>query len=262
MSDETRVGPILDPQPQSKDPTTLMGSISKDPYNPKAKNGRRVTRELYDAMWESWRDGDRKISTLARVFAVSVQTADRIVKRGLPVHGWPSLLDRAKAWDAARLQADSLAAAAAFQDVRSAWDVAKSDNLKLAQFSKGALAQAMKKAMEAVASMKFVKYRRVLDQTKTPAVWATIETPMNGLEISEALRTIAGAIKEIGQFEAYWLGGQPQADGTVANPFQGWNKLTAEQINYIASTGQLPPGVTDDMLWGSATKIVMGPKNN
>lgn len=254
MADET--------DPAQKDPKLLMGSIAKDPYNPKAKNGRRVTRELYDAMWESWRDGDRKVSTLARVFSVSIQTSDRIVKRGLPAHGWPSLLDRAKAWDAARLQADSLAAAAAFQDVRSAWDIAKSDNLKLAQFSKGALAQAMKKAMEAVASMKFVKYRRFLDRSLTPAVWTTVETPMNGLEISEALRTIANAIKEIGAFEAYWLGGQPTPDGGITNPFQGWNKLTPDQINYIAATGQLPPGVTDDMLWGSATKIVMGPKNN
>jgi hypothetical protein len=243
--------------PQAKDPKSLMGNISKNPDAPKAKNGRRITRELYDAMWEAWRDGDRKVSTLTKIFGLNPATSHRIVKLGLPTLGWPSLNERSKSWDGAKLQADSLAAAAAFQEVRSQWDISKSDNLKLAAFSKNSIAKAMQKCADAVGSMKFVKYRRVLDRNVTPHVWTTIETPMNGLEISEALKTLATAIKEIGLFEAFWLGGQPNQDGQPTNPFAGWNKLTPDQINYIATTGQLPPGVTDEMLWGSATKIVM-----
>lgn len=250
--------------PDQTPPTRpTMAVISKNPDDPNAKHGRRLTRDLYDAMWEAWRDGDRRISTLAKIFGVSAQLADKVVKKGHIPTGWPSLNDRAKVWDAAKLQSDSLAAAAAFQEVRSAWDTTKAENIKLANFLKGTLAHAITKAREAVSTMKFVKYRRMLNRSVSPAVWETVETPMNGLEISEALRTLAAAVKDIGSFEAFWLGGKPLGDGEVANPFAGWSRLNPEQIEYIANTGQLPPGVTDEMLWGSATKIALGgpPKN-
>jgi hypothetical protein len=58
---------------------------------------------------------------------------------------------------------------------------------------------------------------------------------------------VAQALRDVGQFESFWLGGKPEESASTG---KGWAKLTPEQLDYIATTGQLPPGVSDDALFG------------
>ena len=117
MSDQPTKPNEPPPLPNTADPTLILpqvrttrenaGSYTKGKRklikgDPKyAANGKRIDAELYEAIWEAWRDGTRNKTRLSALYKLSWQSIHRLVETGYPERGFPSFLERLRVWEAA-----------------------------------------------------------------------------------------------------------------------------------------------------------------
>lgn len=221
----------------------------EDPDNENAKHGKRLSFELYEAMWQAYRDGRRSKSSLQRQFNVGYETASRVVDLGYPDRGWLALKDRAAQWDEAKIIASQQASVEQAKQALSDYQQARTDNLNLIKASKAAIAKLVRKALNSVESASFTKVRRRKNKNGD---YVDVDMPPSAFEMADALRTIAQAVKDLGAHESFWLGGPTErSEVNVSGVQQGWLSLSEEQLEYIVNSGgELPPGVSEEQLFG------------
>lgn len=263
--------PPLDPLPTNvADPTFVLPSgtrpIKDNRYqrgkrkfitgDPKFKaNGKRISAEQYEAIWEAWRDGNRGKSKLAALFSLAWSTIDVLVKRGYPDRGFPAFIDRLKLWEAAAASAKIATIEDKKKRADEEWEKATQEHLKLSNATRFGLAQLIRKAVEATARVEFTRTRkrRVLDKAGTVQV-IDEEVPISAVTMAEVWKTIVQSVETVGKIESFWRGGptsRSEIMGSAVSALHAFQKLTPEQLDYIISSGgDLPPGVTSEDLFG------------
>jgi hypothetical protein len=266
--------PPAPPPPNVPDPTTVIppphttakngGSYIKGKRkvikgDPKHKHhGKRIDAELYEAIWESWRDGTRNKSRLSAMFSLSFQTISRLVEDGYPERGFPSFIERLRVWEAAAATAKTSTIEDKKKKESEEWEANKAHMLKLSHATKIGLGNLIMKANVATQRAEFIKNRKrkVLDKHGDVHV-IDEDVPASALEMADAWRTIVNSVEAVGRIESFWRGGptsRAEIMGTAASALAAFQKLTPEQLDYIiTSGGAMPPGVSAEDLFGTVT---------
>lgn len=216
-----------------------------------AKHGRRISHELYEGIWEAYRDGIRGKNKLSKMFQLSWDTISRVIEDGYPAANWPALKDRLVSWDHAQYLAEQKRNVEMKALENDEWAKARKDNLLLAQVSKAAIATLCQKAVGAAKNAVFEKQKKILDKNGNVI---TTTLPANGFDVATALRTMAHAIEAIGKHESFWLGGPTDRTEIISSADKVLG-LTAEQTKYIIEhNGALPPGMSDEEIFNLASQ--------
>lgn len=252
--------PIAVPQhPPSHKVQQTVGKRKKLTGNPKFKgNGKRVDAELYEAIWEAWRDGNRSISRLAGMYQMSWSTIKKLVTKGHYDRGFPAFVERLKVWEAAAASAKVATKDDTAKRKAEEWDKATTEHLKLTNATRYGLAHLIRKAVEATQKVEFTKTRkrRVIDSNGN-ATTIDEEVPISAVTMAEVWRTISTSVETVSRIESFWRGG-PTSKSEVLNgaltAIKAFQNLTPEELNYIIeSGGDLPPGVTHEDLFGAGS---------
>jgi len=214
----------------------------------KKRNGRRMTHALYEAMWEAYKQGDRKHRSLMKRFDISQVTVSRAINKGWPDYGWIPYKDRMLALEQAKIDREAKDAREVSESQKNEWQKAKADSLKISQGVRIAVARLLRGLVDAAERATFTRTKRIRQPDGTFTVQ---EAPMNAYEVSECLRRIASSVREIGAHDIGWLMDEPARFAEVSDRYKGFLQLTEEQMDHIVKTGgQLPPGVTLEQLLG------------
>lgn len=207
---------------------------------------RTISVQTYEAAWELWRDGLRSRNALAEKLGMTWETAARMVDNGYPQRGWAPLMDRARLWDKQVMEQSARLAAERMREAVDEQFKARKHNLALAGRMKAALASLAAQTLDAARACKFSHTKKVIKDGRE----VEVEIPASAQQVAKAAKELAGAIRDLGQFEAYWLGTGDKDDLPQTSSLDG---LEEDQLKFIIeSGGQLPPGVTDAMLKGQA----------
>lgn len=236
-----------------------------DPSAPKptkAKPGTLITAQTYEAMWEVYRDGQRTKGELERRFNISRPTAYKAIEKGWPERGFLSLKQRAREHDMQRTEAERQAALDKHKEATDAWYRAGkqfnrvADNavtfciLALQQISQLATVRTPN-GVQLKPLTKWVRRKdvQVDNEGKRTVRYYDEEVP---LTTSEAVKLEASVLKAAGMASAFKRVWPTTTDEQKAEqgPPTGLAALTVEQIDHIIKTGQLPPGVTAEDVWG------------
>jgi len=235
--------------------------------DPKHKShGKRIDAEVYEAVWEAWRDGTRNMSRLAAMFSFSHQTIKRLVKAGYPERGFPSFIERLRVWEAAAATAKTSTIEDKKKKAEDEYEKSKAHILQLSQGTKQGLAILIMKAHAATQRVEFTRQRKRKVMDKDGNV-QTIdeEVPISAVTMAETWRTIVNSVEAVGRIESFWRGGpttRTELMHSAASALQAFQKLTPEQLDYIiTSGGALPPGVNHEDLFGTVTTTEPTEKN-
>jgi len=211
-------------------------------------HGRRVSQEIYESMWEAWKRGDRIKSHLQETFGLTSQTVSRIVDKGYPERGWLSLRERWRHYENEQMRGQQKAIAEKAMESLDAWEAAKQQNLRLLRAGKAGVAKMVQGWFESMGKIRWVKERRYKDHT---GAWQTTEVALTASEVARIGLMLSQTTENFLKQESLWLGGPTEAVN-VNSGTPGWFSLSPEQLDQILESGQLPPGVTDEMLFGAA----------
>lgn len=238
------------PEP-SESASPFTGSEGSPTPASKKKHGRRLTTEEIEAIWQDWKDGERNITDLARKHDVSWGTIKQCVHFGHPSRGVRSFQDRyALELGDSRVSKKEIAEKAAeyiAKVVVDEWERVISEDRHLVGGMKIVLAQLLDKLKAAIHTFSFTRTIRVKDQS---GAWTSIVVPLEGNEIVQAARALARAVREVVHTEAM-LFNKPDIGEADKTNQPGWlDNLTDEQLDHILKTGQIPPGVPDEAIFG------------
>ena len=234
------------------------------PPRPQGKPGALISAALYEAMWETYRDGLRTKAELVQRYGISMPTARKAIEKGWPDRGFKALKTRALDHDEQRAAAERQAATDAFRERTDAWYRAGKQFNRVADsavtFCIAALQQignlALVRDADGRASLrrltKWVKRRTVdvaADGTRTVRYFDE-EVP---LTVQEAVKLQAEVMKGAAlasAFKKLWPQTSDEQRAAEGAPPEGLAALTTEQLNQFAETGQLPPGMTPEDVFG------------
>ncbi len=155
------------------EPERSSGDRSRSTPRKRIPKGRVRPPEaaVYEAWWESYRDGERSAPRLAAAFRISIHTARRAVEHGWPQASLPALKDRAQLHDQKATRAmqvvvaaaETSALAAAGTTLLGTWEAAARRALDNVKESGEALGILGKRIREAAELANFVRYRKVPD---------------------------------------------------------------------------------------------------
>lgn len=208
-------------------------------------HGNRVTQQLYDAMWKAYDGGMTVKRDLAKLFGLSDQTIRRVVDEGYPSRGMVALKQRAKEKLHTEVQAEQIVRAKAALDVADEWQQAREHNLNLIRAAKGGVAKMVQAWFQQMDNVRWVRERRYKDAKGN---YQTIEVGLTAADAARIGLQIAQAGDIFLKMEALQMG-KPTENLNVTAP--GWLTMSDDQVAHIISTGQLPPGVTDEQLFGA-----------
>ena len=209
--------------------------------SPHKKNGRRVDDALRWTIYLDWKDGTRHVTTLSRKHGVTYQTVKKLMD-GNPLRKWPSFEAQLALEHETLKSAETIAAEKIAVQVLSEWEKARNDDLIVVNGVKSALFASVKKLVDTMTGG--VDFARV-EYTKDGAA---IRIPMSGTEALANARTAAQAADLIVKIESL-LYDKPteRKEVKVESP---WKKLTPEQMEEFARTGDLPASVDVEQLFG------------
>lgn len=205
----------------------INGGKSKAPRNIPG-TGARITLARWKEMESWWLNEDRNIREFARKFGMAERTAHRLVHEGVRRPKLPPLSQRAAEHDARATKIDNVAAERQLALEATEWAKSKRSNL-----------QAIRNARSVVA----------LVQNELVAKYSALGArPLNGYttpqlrELLVLAKQMAAALKDLGEEERKWIHGvAPEtADANIDSPFA---LLSPDQLDFIESTGRVPPGV-------------------
>lgn len=238
-------------------PRRVGKRLVKNPVN--KKHGKRMSPALYESLWEAWRDGQRNKSELCRMFQLSWDTLDRVVNGGYP--GMPALKERLIIYEADKTRLAQEADIAAMTLANQEYVKARKINLEMINGVKASLVHLVRKAVPAAQVALFSRVKRM--RSKDGTTWVDVDVPANAFEVADALKTITGALRELGVHESLWMGGPTERTAEGEGTAKPLTSLTDEQLDYVLQNGgALPPGVTDEMLFGRAPGGPPTGKNN
>lgn len=229
--------------------TDSAGSVSE---RPRKKAGIRITEEEAEAVYKDWRAGERNLNLLARKHHMTWQTINRLIHFGKPSKGMRSFKDRyalefGKSRDHAIYGVNEKTAEYIAQAIVGEWERVTNEDRHLVGGMKRVLAHIIDKLKIAIQSLSFTRTIRTKDKAGNPI---TIQVPLEGNELVLAARAAARAVREIVHTEEI-LFKVPTGESDPAKEQQTWlDNLTDEQLQHIADTGNIPPGVTDEMIFG------------
>lgn len=191
-------------------------------------------------MWTAFREGAQSAHHLQRRTGVSRLMAETAIKRGWPENNWPPLRERWKLFEkqaeASRqreLQADRLAAENAGKTSATRWREHQEKWMPVADMAPELIGELGRRLKAAVNAATFVRYRKNKD--------GKTEAYVNASEVARATALWTQAFKDAPQAMRYLLGPSALAPEPEAP------ELTPEQLEQLGQ-GQLPPGVTEQML--------------
>ena len=244
---------MSDPQDPTKKTTRQPFGGVKVPRESAHLHGKRVTQEMYEGFWEAWKRGTRVKRELARLFSLTQQTVTRLVEEGYPERGWLSMRERYRLYEQEQMRAQQTVLAKQALEHLDAYESAKQDNLKLLKATKAGVASMVRSWFENLSKVRWVRERRVQDKQGN---WTTIEHSLTASEMARIELMISQTADNLLKQESLWLGGPTESVNLNAGA-PGWFSLSAQQLDEIISTGQLPQGVTDEMLFGAqAVKLL------
>ena len=211
------------------EPSTLQAEPTEpkkpNPINP---NGRRMTEEEYEAIYQSWRGGLKSSVSLGLKFGWSDETIRVLLKYGNKRRNWLPFAQReAIATESLRQATTAVAEKIAGRAVDD-WEKAKTHDLLLINGSKVMLAGLLKKFQESVNTVDFSK--------------------MSGGSACANARALATAIEVLVRAESLLLG--KPTERKEITPGDGWDKLNLEQLQYVIDHhGQLPPDMDEGALF-------------
>ena len=251
-SDESQqpVGPIrpIDDLPQPVVTPPSRGWVETPP--PEA---------VYAALWASYREGAQVAKHLARRTGVSLLMADTAIRRGWPTKNWPALQERwrlfARQADAARekeLERDRAAAEDAGKTSATRWREYQEKWMPVAEMAPELVGELGRKLRTAVGAATFIRYRRVRSLDKDRNVVEVDQAYVDGSAVIHATALWCKCFQTAPMAMRYLLG-----NGALA-PEPEAPELTAEQLEQLAR-GELPPGVTEQMLGAMLMRGGMNP---
>ena len=228
-------------------------SVATTPDSPKlkSKHARRVTEAEYYAVYEDWKIGELKLNQLARKHGLSWMAVRDMVVIGKKQMGLCSFEDRLKAEkkgglnDAQVAQVTAIVASAALDE----WEKAKEEDVKLLTVAKAILHRLMMTFVREIPGVTFTRKRREKDKN---GAWHTIDVPLDGLEAACVADRLATFLDKMIKAECLILGKPTERIEQVTGQQGGVLSLTDQQLEQLGESGILPPGVSDDVLFGRA----------
>lgn len=218
--------------------------------------GKRVTEEEYEGIWEAWKSGIRTKKELMRMFHVNWSTITRILDRGYPQRGWQSIRERWVLLQEEQHQEQSKLLLAQQAALQNEWDEAKQQSLQILRAGQAAAARLVKALVEATADVKFTRTKKWKDKQGN---WHEEEVPMSGNHLAIAALRVAQTLDILQNKIAFWHGGPEKADVTKGSLLARLMELPREQLDYMAAHGTLPPGMTDEDIFGpTVAKAIKG----
>lgn len=243
MADEQNPAP---PEPKRKRPNDL------------------VSAELYERMWEVYRKGQRTSAEIVRECLVSEPTARRAINAGWPDRGFAPLKQRAREDDKMRAELERQRLLDQHKEATDAWYKAGKQFNRVAD---NAVAFAIM-AMQQIVNLVVVKLPNGQQQMRPLTKWVrrrAVELDAEGkrtvryydeevpLTTAEAVKLESAILKAAGMasvFKRLWPTKTDDQRAQQAGPPQGIAALSMEQMQHILDTGQLPPGVSAEDLFG------------
>lgn len=255
---------VAQPAP-GNNPVAAFAEINEDRVHKRSVYAKRISYAVYSAMWEAYRDGIRAKAELARRFGFGWPTIQRIVDKGLPRAGWPPLKERLKAWELEQERISRDKALQRDREEQERFQKLRNDHLNLSSGAKLILGQLIRNVGSVAARSTFTRRRRATGPDGK-VFW---EEYVSASEVVDALRTIAGTLKDIGSNDALWIGTPEERKELMREMLKigsggqkGWLQMDDDQIEHVVRTGQLPPGWSDDDLFGKDPKDGQPPPTN
>lgn len=233
-------------EPGNGDESAPADRSAPEPAAPKRKPPRPLREPVYQALWQSYRDGIREKEPLQKLHALGRRTVTHAIEFGWPEANMPSLKSRAELWDKQRDQERQRATAEA--DRKAAEDKGRLDAITWSQFQPQGIAIALKglsvlkSFADTIAKYQpgatFIRYRRVAKLVNGKR--EVIDEPyVDALSVAQAVRMWSLAFKETGNVVAFLTG---KSDGTEGRPRRN---LTPEDVEAF-KIGRVPEGWTMD----------------
>ena len=229
----------------------------------KSNKGRRFSHEEWDAMYHVWKAGERNKTHLAARFHCSEDTVHKFVLKGLPVHSWPSFLDRLRLEQNVSDQTKAKIAESIAKTVTDEYGQVKEETMKLLRVLRGACTvqvQKMIRVLESTPMTRSVVQYSVTDTGVTTR--KTVERPLDAVEVASVARALSTAISVTSKMESLWLGGPTERIENVPES----EKISQADLDYINShDGELPPGMTIEQFIARGARaygVSLGPPQN
>lgn len=224
------------------------GGASPDPKPKPTNRAPSPTETTYQLLWETYRDGIRGPSELARACNCAHRVAVTAINHGWPEKSWAALKDRLVFYIQQRRAAktreiaegDRAAAEQAGQTQATAWRTFLPKafaNTVACMETMGALGEKLKRAIELSS---FIRYRTIRKRGDDGKVVAISEAYVDGVSVAKACAIWAQAIRENTATMALLTGGRALGDEEAPT-------FTPEQVEML-ERGELPPGVSAEQV--------------
>ncbi len=253
---------------EGKDKPPALGVIDGGKSKHAPRNQRsEITRANYDKMCDEWVHGTRSIKDMSRKLGFAKATIRKAVNHGWPAKGWRPLADAARDYDAVQEAARGTNTPIALspEQVQEAasWAALRRQHLDLALTLRILVAQSVGRLREAIEAavattvrpIRRVVYEELLDDKgnvfkRIPKIVTQDETqPPSIFSITAGLNELASTLARTGAHEI-GVANSKTPGWMEADAKRGWSDLTAEELEHMEKTGQLPKGVTLEMLRG------------
>ena len=221
----------------------------------------RMTQQRADEIYKDWQAGERRIDRLARAHGLSWQTIDHLAHYGYPKRGIQSLELRYAREALVSVKQGDVAPATAEKMLNLAigeWEKAKADDAVLLGGTKAILSHVIKALKTVIPNMSFTKTHRYKDKSGT---WVSEKVPLDATELVYAIREVCRALREIIAAECTLFGKPLDREGKGEKT--DWTEtLSDEQLDEMIKTGNIPPEVPDELIFGGRQlKSADGSKN-
>ncbi len=222
-----------------------------------------ITAQVYEAMWEVYKNGNRTQGELAHRFGIHIRTAKRAIHRGWAARGFMALKERAQEHDRLKIEAERQAALDAFKERTDAWYKAGKQFNRVAdqvvvfciaatqQISNLTIVRSADGKVALRPLTKWVKKR----STETDAQGNRVvrmydeEVPLTVQEGVKLQQSVLRAAGMASAFKRLWPQ-QTDEERAANGPPTGLAALTEDQLRHITETGELPPGISAEDVFG------------
>lgn len=234
-----------------------------NPPKPKKRPNEPVSAELYERMWEVYKKGQRTSAEIMRECLVSEPTARRAINSGWEDRGFAPLKQRAREHDKMQAEVERQRLMDQHKEATDAWYKAGKQFNRVADNAVAFSIMAMQQIVNLVVVRtpngqqmrpltKWVR-RRVAEQGEDGRVrhrYYDEEVPLTTAEAVKLEAAVLKAAAMASAFKRMWPTQTDDQRAQQAGPPSGLAALTMEQMQHILDTGQLPPGVTAEDVFG------------
>jgi hypothetical protein len=216
---------------------------------------------VYEAMWDTYRDGTRSSRELVRRHGITQRTAMRAISAGWPTRGFAPLRDRAREHDHQKVEMERKAAHDAFKEKTDAWYRAGKQYNRIADNA----AAFITATLQAISNLAMVRAEDGRVQLRPLTKWVR-KRDVQVVDGKRVIRTydeeVPLTIAEGVKLQAQVLKGAAMASAfkrlwplttdeeRAKDEPEGLAALSVEQLQHIVETGQLPPGVSSEDVFG------------